>query len=196
MANKLIDINGLKAFLAKIKAGLAMTGSFTWGSSTDDYFMYLNKSQIVWQSPNYRIQFSSSLGISIMKREGNNFSVVMYLNKNGIQQAHETSGGAVISDAWAKDKFNNVFAGGHTNINCLAARILDIDRDNMIATVRYTVQMSNTDAQSFLVKMNGQVIAGGAGSEEQGIGAVVVTVPFTITTGAVSMSHKYSIEWI
>ncbi len=100
------------------------------------------------------------------------------------------------NDNFAKMRFIQVFAGGYDGVKCLAAHVLDIDTANCVATIRYTIGMENTDAQSFLVKMNGQVIAGGAGNEEKGIGAVVVTVPFTITTGAVSMWNKYSIEWI
>ena len=187
MANKLIDINGLKAAIAKLKAMMPRLVTTTSDGllkallGRTDYFL---RSDGVWASPPTATQSVAGYLSSTDKKKIDGIVTSTIVLRT------------TINDAWAKQYFPYIFQAGHDGIECLGAKILDIDTTNRVATIRFTVGMENTDAQSFVVTLNGHAVTAGAGNDTAGVGAVVVTVPYSTSGGISTMWNKYKIEYI
>ena len=94
-----------------------------------------------------------------------------------------------IDDTWAKNNMNNIATCDATMVD---AKVIDIDYDHKIATVRITVQ--DTEGQSFYVKTGGVATGGTISSAVDGeyYANVVLQVPYD-SSGKVSLYHKYAI---
>lgn len=101
----------------------------------------------------------------------------------------DKQGGVTIDDAWAKNNMNNIATCNFTMVD---AKVIDIDYDHKIATVRITVQ--DTKRQIFYVKTEGAVIEGAMSSAVDGeyYANVVLQVPYD-SSGKVSLYDKYTI---
>lgn len=103
----------------------------------------------------------------------------------------DKQGGVTIDDTWAKNNMNNIATCDATMVD---AKVIDIDYDHKIATVRITVQ--DTEGQFFYVKTGGMVIGGTISSAVDGeyYANVVLQVPYD-SSGKVSLYDKYAITW-
>lgn len=101
----------------------------------------------------------------------------------------DKQGSIMIDDTWAKNNMKNIATCDTTMID---AKVIDIDYDHKIATVRMTVQ--DTEGQYFYVKAGGTVIGGSASSIVDGeyYANVVLQVPYD-SSGNVSLWDKYAI---
>lgn len=103
----------------------------------------------------------------------------------------DKQGNVIINDTWAKNNMNNIATCDATMVD---AKVIDIDYDHKIATVRITVQ--DTEGQFFYVKTRGMVIGGTISSAVDGeyYANVVLQVPYD-SSGKVSLYDKYAITW-
>lgn len=106
-------------------------------------------------------------------------------------RAVDKQGSVTINDAWAKNNMNNIATCDATMVD---AKVIDIDYDHKIATVRITIQ--DTEGQFFYVKTGGTVIGGTISSAVDGeyYANVVLQVPYD-SSGKVSLNDKYAITW-
>lgn len=103
----------------------------------------------------------------------------------------DKQGGVTIDDTWAKNNMNNIATCNATMVD---AKVIDIDYDHKIATVRITIQ--DTEGQFFYVKTGTTVIGGTISSAVDGeyYANVVLQVPYD-SSGKVSLYDKYAITW-
>lgn len=101
----------------------------------------------------------------------------------------DKQGSITIDDTWAKNNMNNIATCDTTMID---AKVIDIDYDHKIATVRMTIQ--DAEGQYFYVKAGGTVIGGSISSAVDGeyYANVVLQVPYD-SSGNVSLQDKYAI---
>lgn len=101
----------------------------------------------------------------------------------------DKQGSVTIDDDWAKSHMNNMATCDATMVD---AKVIDIDYDHKIATVRMTIQ--DTEGQYFYVKAGGTVIGGSISSAVDGeyYANVVLQVPYD-SSGNVSLQDKYAI---
>ena len=102
----------------------------------------------------------------------------------------DKQGSVIIDDTWAKNNMNNIAICDATMID---AKVIDIDYDHKIATVRITIQ--DTKGKYFYVK-NGQAVMGGTISSAvngEYYANVVLQVPYD-SSGNVSLYDKYAIS--
>lgn len=106
-------------------------------------------------------------------------------------RAVDKQGSVTINDAWAKNNMNNIATCDATMVD---AKVIDIDYDHKIATVRITIQ--DTEGLFFYVKTGGTVIGGTISSAVDGeyYANVVLQVPYD-SSGKVSLNDKYAITW-
>lgn len=126
-----------------------------------------------------------SLGYSVTPQ-----STYVSITANGIDISDPTPN-TDIDASWAESNFANVFdAPGY--MTCVGTRILDIDYENKIAIIRYTINTVMTPSNGgILVSLGSQVLTG-TGINNDNIAAVVVSVPYT-ATGAVKLTTKYTL---
>lgn len=106
--------------------------------------------------------------------------------------------GSRANDANAEGWFEEAFtkyntASQYLTINFLAAHILDIDRTNRIATVRFTVQAANEAAARISIMAgakNSFFSCAGCVTNAKGIGSFIVTIPYD-TGGGCAIGEKY-----
>lgn len=98
-----------------------------------------------------------------------------------------------VNDATAKNWFKSVFDNqtGDDTVSCVSARILDLDRTNRTAVVRYTMQ---TDINDIFVYMNGVCIGGCRPDSNFGYVCVVVNVPYNASGSANPYGGKYTLK--
>ena len=103
----------------------------------------------------------------------------------------DRQGSVTINDTWAKNNINNIAT---CDASMVDAKVIDIDYDHKIATVRITIQ--DTEGQYFYVKAGGVVIGGTISSAIDGeyYANVVLQVPYD-SSGNVSLYDKYAITW-
>lgn len=103
----------------------------------------------------------------------------------------DKQGSVTIDDTWAKNNMNNIATCDATMVD---AKVIDIDYDHKIATVRITIQ--DTEGQFFYVKTGEIVIGGTVSSAVNGeyYANVVLQVPYD-SSGRVSLYDKYAITW-
>ena len=101
----------------------------------------------------------------------------------------DKQGSVTIDDTWAKNNMNNIATCDATMVD---AKVIDIDYDHKIATVRITIQ--DTEGQFYYVKAGGIVIGGTISSVVDGeyYANVVLQVPYD-SNGNVSLNDKYAI---
>lgn len=101
----------------------------------------------------------------------------------------DKQGASTIDDTWAKKNMDNIATCDATMVD---AKVIDIDYDHKIATVRITIQ--DTKGQSFYVKAGAVIIGGTISSAINGeyYANVVLQVPYD-SSGNVSLNGKYVI---
>lgn len=106
-------------------------------------------------------------------------------------RAVDKQGSVTINDTWAKNNMNNIATCDATMVD---AKVIDIDYDHKIATVRITIQ--DTEGQFFYVKTGRTIIGGTISSAVDGeyYANVVLQVPYD-SSGKVSLYDKYAITW-
>lgn len=103
----------------------------------------------------------------------------------------DRQGAVTIDDTWAKKNMNNIATCDATMVD---AKVIDIDYDHKIATVRITIQ--DGEGQYYYVKIGRIVIGGTTSSAIDGeyYANVVLQVPYD-SSGNVSLYNKYAITW-
>lgn len=98
-----------------------------------------------------------------------------------------------INDAKAKGWFSDVFtnSSGDDTVTCLSAHIIDIDVDNKIATVRYTI---GGDTNDFAIYIGNTCIGGGIASDNSCGASVIVSVPYDKNGKALFWDKNYTIK--
>lgn len=112
------------------------------------------------------------------------------LTRDGYR-AVDVQGSVTIDDTWAKNNMNNIATCDATMVD---AKVIDIDYDHKIATVRITIQ--DSEGQLYYV-MTGRTIIGGTVSsmvDGEYYANVVLQVPYD-SSGKVSLYNKYAITW-
>lgn len=103
----------------------------------------------------------------------------------------------IVDDTTVVDWFDKVFKFGtsttYETATCLSVHIVDMDRTNRIATVRFTLQGATASTHQFGVQCKSSIFTAYASwSNPQGIGSVVVSVPYT-EDGVPDLEQKYTL---
>lgn len=99
---------------------------------------------------------------------------------------------ADVADDTARVWYNNGLFDNQTglDISCTAAHIIDLDTDNRIATVRYTIQ---TDGKAIGAFINDTCVSGGIPNNIYGDVTLIVSVPYQ-TDGSPAFDDPYILK--
>lgn len=152
------------------------TGVGYYTATRGTYSTYIGRGNVSVCDP------QSSTGILTGKR--------VQLTSKGYRPVDE-QGSVTIDDTWAKKNMNNIATCDATMVD---AKVIDIDYDHKIATVRITIQ--DTEGQFYYVRTGGTAIGGTISSAVDGeyYANVVLQVPYD-SSGNVSLNDKYAITW-
>lgn len=117
--------------------------------------------------------------------------IYVTIKTDGIDIADPTTT-TKIDVTWAKNNFDNIFSHG-PEVTCSSARVLDIDYDNKIALIRFTLAVSNSSTELIVKTMSSSTVIGGASIGNSKKASIVVSVSYN-SAGGVDDSNGYDLS--
>lgn len=136
--------------------------------------------------------YDASSGLVLIGYTDMQSSIEGMLSQQTVGLTDTTAG---VNDTTAKNWFKNIFNNqtGDDSVSCVAARILDLDRDHRMAVVRYTI---STDTNDIAVYMGSVCISACRASGTDGTTCVTVNIPYDKTGSPDMYNGKYTLKQV